>query len=1141
MKKIYILAAMALSIISCQKSDIEPQTEIESRQVSVIASTSASDSTSTSSKVYVDEEWGVYWSSNEQLGGWCSDDENATILTKFSAKNDGGEDKVEFNGEIAGNKLRLVHPYNPDAVIDDGKLSISLANQIVDIATPLSHLTQGMHMVSDELEVDENSSTEEFKLKHIGSILNLNINFEDILDGDIVEVTKISITGVPIEGTINLNSGIDATEALEDITSGTLSAEISNAESVEDGQILTVPLSLLPGEVTELKVMVTYYIGAKKYIVSKEATLDEALVIERGHYHNLTVNCNAEECSSQVYSLEGDGTLESPYLIGSSDDFSNFMYGLHLSSEDGSDHQYGNGLYFQQIASFNAPETEGAGTQGQYYKGVSFAGNYDGGGYTFTFTHIGDESDIGVFDVLYDGANISNLTIEASIYDAEDNVGTLAGQSSGSVELTNIIATGNIEDCNDNIGGIIGYATGKLTVSDCIIEDLILRGTDNVGGLVGYTDECTLIVDNFSNIGDDEDVYPFKITATSSNAGGLVGYLYGDNCSIKNVTIKNSVTINDKATKYISANKNGGGLLGTYYYSSNGTLQNISIETTVLTSETNGGGIIGYFSSCDNITLTNCKFTSYLEGGDCIGGFFGKLQTSDDIKISGLLNMIASQENSYTAIEGESNVGGLIGITVVSIIDIEKQITINTDVIGDTNVGGVIGYHEGDITQDFSNFTLDNDLTISGTTSVGGFIGNLYRGDVTGVFNEFYDLDYDSELPSADKFTSNFGGTVSGTSNVGGIIGSAIPASPYTISNFYFTGTVTGTNNIGGIIGYAERYVTVTSCINNAESLTNTGSNCGGVIGEFYTPELVDLKYIINYSSVSGNSCVGGVVGIINLDPSHEFDLSYAFNCGDVTGGSYTGGIAGEIANSNPTSYYTFTNLGNYGNITNTSSGNVGGIIGAMSDASDSSTNQGEHMTLASAINYGEVLGGGSTTYVGGVVGEVGYHGGAKVKYNYDIGYCCNRGKVYSTHSEAIVGGVVGFANEGSNMDGAKDWSIHDCYNTGALTSNHDEDTGGIVGHVRDNVHVDYCINIGKISYGKACVGEHSLAAAWYGDGLYYLEGSGEEWKSDSFKESEKKSESTFEDFDFSNIWAIDSDDSKNGGYPYLRNCPLQK
>ena len=142
-------------------------------------------------------------------------------------------------------------------------------------------------------------------------------------------------------------------------------------------------------------------------------------------------------------------------------------------------------------------------------------------------------------------------------------------------------------------------------------------------------------------------------------------------------------------------------------------------------------------------------------------------------------------------------------------------------------------------------------------------------------------------------------------------------------------------------------------------------------------------------------------------------------------------------------------------------------------------------------------------------------------------------------NGDSHVGGLLGYQEEGNDYDD-QHWMTHDCYNMGAVTSDQKHDNGGIVGCVDHYSEVVRCINVGKVSHGNGVVGTHKGSSIWHHHNLYYLEGSGKGWCADSFKESSAKSESTFHDFDFSNVWRIDTDGSVNGGYPYLRDCRFQ-
>ena len=88
-----------------------------------------------------------------------------------------------------------------------------------------------------------------------------------------------------------------------------------------------------------------------------------------------------------------------------------------------------------------------------------------------------------------------------------------------------------------------------------------------------------------------------------------------------------------------------------------------------------------------------------------------------------------------------------------------------------------------------------------------------------------------------------------------------------------------------------------------------------------------------------------------------------------------------------------------------------------------------------------------------------------------------------------------------------------------------------------------FCKMHGKVSpNGNGVVGTRKSSVIWHHHDLYYLDGTGSGWCAESFSDSEKKNTSTFNNFDFSGkgVWIIDSDNSKNNGFPYLRDCPFQ-
>ena len=217
--------------------------------------------------------------------------------------------------------------------------------------------------------------------------------------------------------------------------------------------------------------------------------------------------------------------------------------------------------------------------------------------------------------------------------------------------------------------------------------------------------------------------------------------------------------------------------------------------------------------------------------------------------------------------------------------------------------------------------------------------------------------------------------------------------------------------------------------------------NGGGVIKD---TGVVDV-------TVSGNSCVGGLVGINNGT------VSNSYSTGNVTGNSYVGGLVGINDGTVSNSYSTGNVTGldwvgglvgvNYGTMSNsystgsmTGNRDVGGLVGWNQD------------TMSNSYSTGSVTG---LDWVGGLVGV-----------NY--GTMSNSYSTGNVTGNWVVGGLVGW-----NQD-----TVSDSYSTGNVTGLYW--VGGMVGwndagtmsnsYSTGNVTGNYCVvglvggNMGDVS-----------------------------------------------------------------------------
>ena len=99
--------------------------------------------------------------------------------------------------------------------------------------------------------------------------------------------------------------------------------------------------------------------------------------------------------------------------------------------------------------------------------------------------------------------------------------------------------------------------------------------------------------------------------------------------------------------------------------------------------------------------------------------------------------------------------------------------------------------------------------------------------------------------------------------------------------------TVSEANHVGGIVGYADNTL-IDGASNECEAISlNDVDNAGGIAGSAWSDTVIKNAY--NKGDVSGDNCVGGIVGYA------ECNIFEAVNEGTVSG-EVAGGIAGRLS-----------------------------------------------------------------------------------------------------------------------------------------------------------------------------------------------------------------------------------------------------
>lgn len=448
------------------------------------------------------------------------------------------------------------------------------------------------------------------------------------------------------------------------------------------------------------------------------------------------------------------------------------------------------------------------------------------------------------------------------------------------------------------------------------------------------------------------------------------------------------------------------------------------------------------------------------------------------------------------SVTGAGNVGAVVGKAANTTIDD----VVNTLYVKGTanNVGGIVGIAE--------NTTITNAInssSVDGMTNVGGIVGNINDGSISGT-------------------TYNLGHVAGKAENVGGIAGTATSA---TIGNtntkdtsafqIYNNLNVTGTYNVGGIVG-AMTGTTVQN-VKNLGHISATGSTTEEYTYHTDNPNIDDNKDISNrFGKVNVSVAnVGGIVGKSAAEQSgKQSTIVNALNTGNISStkakdkeyynAGNIGGIVGRAENT------TITNVENKENYVY-GAHNVGGVVGYYSGGTitNAINNGGDIMATGArksdGTGFGTELirkdgGNGDTFIIGNMGGIVGYMKDGDTQHSY-IKSSSNRGTVHSleilektddakisdSSKAANAGGIVGKVDRGfshyvkeNNLssyleDIKKDTSsaaISDSYNTGNVQGY--AGVGGIAGFMY-NGEIANSYNIGNITTTRLSAGKDAV------------------------------------------------------------------
>lgn len=844
--------------------------------------------------------------------------------------------------------------------------------------------------------------------------------------------------------------------------------------------------------------------------------------------------------------LNGEGTEENPYLITSTNDFAYLVSQLATY-----DRNYGYGQFIKQIADIKAP-IPNCLYQGNAYKSAPFAGNYDGDSHkilnlTYLGTNGGEQSDaIGLFSILHDGAVIRNLDIEGADIEYPGNCcGLLAGVANGNIRIENITLNGNIKSTKDKVGGLIGYIEGNAqSLAQISIRNVRLgvsfseSGSSYIGALIGWAENASIQVEDISSDGI------FKNLRGNNHVAGLIGKLYGQ-IDARKIKLQHT-TLNDFP---ISGNQNVGGLIGEAFLQAASNFKDITIDMPIKGSSY-VGGLIGQIRSetptniliaIENFQLSNPANRSQIQGGSYVGGMIGY---SHKTHANAFTIELKGESLFHASITGQSVIGGIFG----SLDDTQIQFTPASRLYMDNEsleassgicgtLAGALSYQEPgkEILLDPEILVINPNIKIKGGNNVGGIIGKLYNGTLTGTYTpEFSTTNVIVSKIPRPIFPGNINSEKpyrENAASIGGIVGYADKS---TLRRLFTQLSIYGRSTVGGIIGYASD-TQISDCGVKTETFNNGNNSAimvGGIIGQASCSSHCEFSNLVNYSNISsGSNYIGGIFGSMVAGTSVK--INKVVNLGKISATNNVGGIIGKTSGKD-IEVYDAANFGSIQGIAGDKECGVGGIAGAAEDA----------ITIYKSVNHGNITINRNAKYygAGGILGYV-KQGGAHVRY------CCNRANIdYPKDKEDShgIGGIVGSIEKANDND---DSYVLDCYNMGEINGQQKATStlgtdyrGGIVGNLGSHGRCYRAVNGGYVRFGNAGVGYGNKNNLTH---IYISPGTGKDFGATSIPLPIREDKNIYQGFDFTGdhdpnrqpVWVLGGTySSENKMLPYLHS-----
>ena len=667
--------------------------------------------------------------------------------------------------------------------------------------------------------------------------------------------------------------------------------------------------------------------------------------------------------------------------------------------------------------------------------GNAYTGTFDGSGKTISNLYIkAEKQEVGLFGYTQE-STIKNLTIDnASVTNTANYTGILVGDAGYKSTLQNIMISTKCQVIggNDYTGGIAGILDGNA--SNCV-NYATVQGKEDVGGLFGRYDRTGNSITSCANYGN--------VTATSKNAGGLVGYFSSG-------TIQDCANYGDvKGTDRVAgmAGFVGGGKIQNVFSYGNVSATNSTQFIGMAFGYSYKGiteGMVAYYSGA-KLTVNNQEITVKAFGSGNLSEDNATGFTETQLRsgvVAYLLQRNASSEAKWGQnLANDGDIYPVIGSEhQVYADDVTLNCKTNEVVTGsftNNTTSSAIRYQHG---QTSHHAATDATCTEAGTKEYWQCLDCLRAYSDDQLTKELTDvtkpaLGHTNNEDGYCKRCQHYVAVKPSEQN-----GVYLIAKPYHLAWFrdYVNGTIVDDGEAAGTTHpSASAKLTADINLKNYCHAAEDGKELlswlpigndnirwnGNMDGQGHTISNLYIKTAQNYVGLFGFTRGATIQNL-------TFDYAKVENVSTTNTKTYYTGILAGYAYASTNSPAHIKGIKTTENCTVIGQENTGGIVGSAK------------INLENCENLSSVKGTGS---VGGIAGS---------SYERNIKRCTNYGTVENDGSGENIGGIIGYAYR---------TSIEDCANYGKITST-GWFTGGMVGQTLANSSIQNVFSYGDVT-----------------------------------------------------------------------------